>query len=713
MRLSWFKNEEGSTSLTMVLGIMLSVVLLASSVQWYWTSSTSSDIQVVADIGALAAADVTAQSVMLIQALDAMLLTANLFGLVLHAITIVAGLLAVLSAPVGGVAATPFLERIVDFNYRYCKKRREFAQHAYQLASVVSEATPYLAMATSYYSATENSRLLGDFNGTAYTAIAIPFPLRGKVELTNSSDDADQLLQEVTRAGKENTESAHEIKRLEGDVEAAVDECFRLNVFLPPGTSRTHWNPLSAIDDFARGWGELQAQSIPAIDDPVPIDNTQVNRDRLQERYLQDYRRIGQSVDEQVRVILDRAAVTEAADVADISMSDLLGSERGQRIYVLERADGDRRAYHSNPNCFGLAGSTAELRTRTLSYVAGDVDHPPCVLCEPPHWRALQIWEQQLAEYVQSWNFEAAALRWWYQATESIELEQDQVRERTQDAFDLLLEESKSFLIGNRLSYTPAGARGYICVVVSSEQRELPAFTLPVLTASEDVVLGRQVAMAGARLMPSGGESTIPSLLSQSADMADSAGVEGFAGVTHELLGGEDDSFAGSVIGFALSIWGSCLQMHADGSAQIERLMLGLPFGLDSIATSSLRSFFDTAQISAPDLRRPMPTLVSTSDVGDINASGFEGSFVQSVVTAKEGLEQSGGASIAGMREAISGMINELDADVSSRIEELMQVRVLGVSIPLPFSQTVQNMASTAFESVRGREQELFVALGF
>ncbi|MCL2679978.1 MAG: hypothetical protein FWF11_00650 [Coriobacteriia bacterium] len=713
MKLSWFLNERGSTSLTVVLGVVLSVVLLASSVQWYWTNSTSSDIQAVADLGALAAADVSAKSVMVVQTLDAMLLTANLFGLVIHAVTVVSGLLVVLTAPVGGAGATPFFERIVDFNRRYCEKRRDFARHAYQLADAVNQATPYLAIAQSYHLASENSKLLSDFNGTSYVAIAIPFPARGEVQLTGFSPAEQQILEEVTATSEANTDSAHEIKRLEGDVEAAIDECFRRNTFKPAGVTRPHYNPLRGIDDFSRGWTNLRAQAPPSISGPAPIDNTSQNRDRLQERYRSDYQRIGQLLDQEVRATLNTAAQTEAASVSDLNAHDLLAQQRQQRIYLVDHAPGVRRAYHTRTNCFGLAGSSAEIKARTLDYVMGDLDHPPCLLCAPPHWRALQMWEQQLAEYVQSWNQQAAALRWWYQAQDSIQVEQDRVRSRTRESLDKLREEASSFLQGGRLSYTPAGARGYLCIVMSTSERELPAFTLPALTDSADRALGRQIAMAGARLMPSATESTIPHLLSQSRDMAESsAASEGFAGVTRALMGADEAGSSTAVLGFALQIWGTCLALHDRGTAQLEQLVSGLPFGLDTVMQRSLRTFFETAQITAPDLRKPQPTLVNTADIGDRNAAGFEGGFVRSVAAAKDVLERSGGASIAGIREAVSGMINDLDDQASRRIEQMLNVQVLGVTIPLPFSQQVQNMVSTAFAAVRSKEQELFAALG-
>ena len=293
MKLSWFKREDGSTTLTMILAIALVVVLLAASVQWYWTHSSSSDIQVLADLGALAAADVSAKSVMLIQALDAMLLTANLFGLLLHAIVVVAGVVTVLSAPAGGGAA-PFFEKALEFDRKFCEKRRDFAKQAHKLAQAVSEATPYLAMAQAYHVVSENATQLEEFNGTSYFAAAIPFPFRGELELTGYPADEDELLEEVSTAGEENEASARDIKKLEGEIERGVDECFRLDIYKPAGTQRAYWNPLQAIADFRRGFSELAGEPPPLGSTLIPIEDNARNRQRLfgfvQHTYMRKYK---------------------------------------------------------------------------------------------------------------------------------------------------------------------------------------------------------------------------------------------------------------------------------------------------------------------------------------------------------------------------------------------------------------------------------------
>ena len=720
MQLRWFQNEEGSTSLSVILGIVLSLALLASSIQWYWVNSSSSDIQAVADIAVLSAVDVTAKSVMVIQTLDAMLLTANLFGLVLHVITLVSGLLVVLTAPVGGAGASTFFERSVQINKEYSKKKRRFAQEAYSFASKLSDATPYLAMAQAYQVSSENSKHLEGFNKASYLAVALPFPAKGEVELSGFPEGEDQLLEEINTASEENRESAHTLKQLEDEIEAAIDECFRLDAFLPAGTTRPFWHPLSAVDDFMRGWADLSSESPPEREGLIPITDSSGNREKLQTKYRRDYKDLAKQFESEISSTFERTKSSEGADTADLSLGALLDPVRQERIYLVRHDQGEQRAYHRQSDCFGLSNA-GEIQTYSLTYVQGDTQHPPCLICEPTHWRALEVWEQHLSDFASSWNGEAAALRRWYEAQESRELEQEAVEERTGSALQSLLEEAQSYLLGGRLRYTPAGARGYICIVMSTQERSLPAATLPALTGSDGQMLGKQLAMAGAKMMPSTTESTIPDLLKRSHSSAEEGSLDGFAALTRNLLDSSEGAGLDSdvdtadnvgILGFLLRIWGSCLTLYIQGSNELEKLMAGLPFGLDVLATQALRSFFDTAQISAPDLRRPVPTLVNTADVGDASVGGFEGRFVSSLAAAKDGLEKSGGASIVGLRENFASLINELDEDVARRIDELMTLQVLGVSIPLPFSTTVKNMAAGVFVLIRSKEEEMFAMLG-
>ena len=715
MQLSWFKNERGSTSLTVVLGIMLSVVLVASSAQWYWTNSSSSDIQTVADIGALAAADVGAQSVMYIQALDALLLTANLFGLVMYGVTIVAGLLSL--TPVAPGAAAVF-ERAMDFNIRYARTRKKLARECHRIAVGINAVTPAMSMAQACRVTSENSNNLRGFNGADYFALTIPFPVVGEVTLSGFSDADDALLEQVNKTGEENRESADEIRRLEDEVEATIDACFAADVYKPTGTQRPYWDPLNAPKDFTRGWTELSKGSAPSVSELQPLSGSDAHRKQLQEAYRNDYRRIVDNIDSELRSVLDRALSSSGAQVQNLSTNSLLMAEKSQRIYLVEHSQGERKAYHNRSNCFGLSNA-GQIKAYDLSYVLGDHDHPPCLTCKPVHWQAVESWQNQLAEYVQSWNTEAAALRRWYAAQQNLQQEGEQVQERTKDTFTALMEEAGGYITGGRLSYTPAGARGYLCIVMTSNERELPNYTMPALTNSNNVVLGRQVAMSAARLMPSDSESTIPSLLSTSAETANTNN-EGFSRLMRNLMTGDESGDSNSsgvlgsaaALGFVLTIWGSCLDIYSRGSTGLDGLVSDLPFGLDSVFSKAINSFMDVAKISAPDLRRPVPTLINTADIGDAGAGGAEASFVKTIAGIKDVFEKTGGASPAGLRENMSRMLDQLDDDIAKRVDELMQITVLGVKMPLPFAKSVQEMAARAFATIRSKEDELFAAFG-
>jgi len=568
---------------------------------------------------------------------------------------------------------------------------------------------------------------LQEFNGTSYIAATIPFPLRGELELTGYAEGEEQLFEEVSTAGEENEASAHLVKKLEEEIEKGLDECFRLDIYKPAGTQRAYWDPAQVLQDFRRGFSELQAASPSVPSTPVPIENTAQNRQRLSARFVEDYRRLGQSLREKVVAHFGQMQVNEAGvSVRDIDAQSWLASEKSQRVYLLEHKQGDRRAYHQNTACFGLAGAKAAVQTITVGDVLGHDDHPPCVLCAPAHWRALEAWQKELGEFARAWNAEAAALRAWQKAREQLEEEQGQITTRTENAFTSIVEEAGGFLMGGRLRYTPAGARGFLCVVASTSERSLPDFTLPALTGSANARLGQQVALSGARLMPSATESTIPSLLADSKTGAEAGLDEGLSGVTRALLsdgggggssGGSSGSSSASSSGsgafsFILGLWGTCLDLYTKGGAKLESAVSGLPLGLDSLMSSCLGKVADAANVSAPDLRRPQPTLVNTADIGDADVEGVEGAFCRALRAAKSGLERSGGASVAGFREAVRGAIGEMEGDVTARIDALTTIKILGVSIPLPFGDSIKSLCGKAFDAVRSKEEELFALLG-
>jgi len=688
-RIAWFKDERGSTSLAVVLAIVLSLVLVAGSLQWYWTNSSSEDIQLLADSGALAAADTQSKIMQVTQILDALLLTANLFGLLLHCVVVIAGVVAVASEGSGA----EFFEKAVDFDKRYCDKRKEFAQDVYKVAQALNEAAPYLVMARSSYAIQQTAGSIKSFSGGSYAGVAVPFPFEGQVELTGFPDDEDQMLSDVEKAHDSNKQDATEAKAAQKEADDARAECFRLDVYKAAGTSELSWDPAYAYDDFKRGFSDLASGACPAAPALAPIDDNANTRATLQSNYEKNYAEIRTQLQTSVPKTIG-AARPQSNDYPadDLEASTLLQQWLDESVYVLATPSGQRRAYHHDTSCFGLAGAEGTPQQVRLETLAGADEHPPCALCTPTDWRATGQWEQKLQPFIAQWNAEAAALRRYQKACKQLSDKEDTIRKTSSSALDKIGAQAGSYLLGGRLRYRASGARGFICVVADTRTRSLPSFTLPPLTNAQGSRLAPQVALSAAKLLPSDTQKTLPTLLARQGEAAHDASNSGLGGATRALLGADDPGggggAAGGVFTVACSLWGSCLDVYARGANGLGDQLAGLPFGLDEVMKPAYDKLLSSAQVSPPDLRYPQPALVNTAAVGSPDAAGFEGEFVSALRAAKHGYATLGSSELLATIRELGGGAQDMP-DVSDLVSKL-GARVLGADLGLPFADEVK-----------------------
>ena len=686
LRIAWFKDERGSTSLAVVLAIMLALVLVAGSVQWYWTSSSSEDIQLLADSGALAAADTQSKIMQTIQLLDALLLTANLFGLLLHCVVVVAGVVTVATQGTGSA----FFEKALELDKRYCEKRREFAQDVYKVASALNNAAPYLVMARSSAAIQDSAASIKSFSGGSYAGFAVPLPFEGHVELTGFPGNEDQLLSDVGQAHDTNAQAASDAQAAQQEADDARAECFRLDTYKLAGTTELSWDPAYAYDDFKRGFDELAARADPPTPALTPIEDNSNTRAALQANYEQNYRTIRAALQASVPQTIGTAQPdSDVYPATDLSADTLLQQWLDEPVYVLATPAGQRRAYHHDTGCFGLAGAQGTPQRVRLATLMGQTEHPPCTICAPTDWRAVQQWEQEIAPYIQQWNAEAAALRRYQTAREELAGKQDTIQKTTSAALENVTAQAKSYLLGGRLRYQASGARGFICVVTCPQERDLPAFTLPALTNASGSRLAPQVALAGAKLIPSETKKTLPSLLEQSGAQAQGAGVTGLGGATRALLGADDPGGGGSgAWSMLLSLWGSCLDVYGRGADHLGDQLSGLPFGLDQVMAPAFNKLVSAAQASPPDLRYPQPVLVNTAAVGSPDAAGFEGTFVSALRSAKKDQAALTSSGLLNTIRSLSSGAGDLP-DLGSMVTTL-GTKVLGADLGLPFGDEAQ-----------------------
>ena len=674
-----FRDERGSTAVAVVLSIVLAVTLMALCLQSYWVKSSSTDIQAVADYGALAGADAVAKASTVIQVLDALLLSMNVVGLLLNITIVVGGIAAVVGAPVGGTALAPVLTKLTQFNQKFLNVRKQAAQSAFTIAKTYNSAAPVLAVAQSWDVIRRNSAKLNPFGNVSYTGAAFPLPFEGSVTLSGYPPELSELAGTVTEASQRNRADAEKVKELEAELEKARIQCFEADVYRASGTSSVGWNPAFAGDDYLGGLLSIAGQHPPSPLSPLSIEGSDSANARLAECFQRDIRDIGQRTVEQFQTDVERTDAGGYLSPVARSAADYLEEYQSTEVLIVPHDESERRAYHRDRACFGLISASQEPEAVALSTILGNHDHPPCSLCRPLHWSAVEWWQLKLTRFSAEWQAQVlATLR-----HEQLRRERDgaigDVVDRTEDAFGEIVAQARGYLLGGRLTYSPPGANGFLCVVSTAPGRTAPRFTLGALTGTAGKKFGRQYALSGAKIVPTTGQHASLEYLQALLTNTSPAVSMGMGGGVNELLGRTDGLTATTN-----PLWRACLG-ELVGRGGLKGWFSRLPWGIGAAAERLVGQLLALANISPPDLRQLSPVLVSAADVGDPGSSGPEGGISRSI----RGLQQ---AYITRARALSPNIGDELAATVSGvpkyaypRAYAIFTALFMGKSILAPF----------------------------
>lgn len=159
-----FTNEDGFTTAGVAIALLLVAAIIFASLHSFWVSSSSGNIQYVADAGALAADSVVADYISIGQVVDASLLSLSLLSLTVYAVSAVAAFIP------GGQGASA---KIAQFAFKIVKARKSFARTAQKGLNALQNALPILCAAR----ASECIQLNAKSCGIAYKGSAIALPL--------------------------------------------------------------------------------------------------------------------------------------------------------------------------------------------------------------------------------------------------------------------------------------------------------------------------------------------------------------------------------------------------------------------------------------------------------------------------------------------------------------------------------------------------------
>lgn len=614
--LSLFRDgRDGFTSVAVAVALVLSLALTFSVATATWVAGRSSEVQRVADAGAMAGQNAVAAFSTVAQVVDACVLSMGLAGVIVLGAGLVVSCVPGLSA--AGAGVTDAGRGILD-------ARRGFARSAAEGIERLEATLPLLVVANSASCIAANS---GD--GLLYAGCALPFPTESRSDFSALRADVDDSrLEELSdRMGEasDEAERAHEAARsaLERGWLAdcgSVPYCLReragslaglagaLNPDYPDASSWSFGAPLLRARAYYAA--RLEAEVV-AGDDPEELTDAACRR-AYYAYALGEVEKGSYSEGPDGSVSIDLPSLPSNTD-----------QTRGTELYTdavwpcTEEAAG--RTLHSSVLCPGATG--APSGTASLSALDAGSVHP-CATCDMDvvdlgrvatastaiengfehHWRLIV---EASEEYERARNEEAAA-----------EGRTRELAEEAEGVFAWALEQ----LSVARPTLCPPGAWGCVSVV-TRDARDVPASLTDAFLSPAELPAG--AAVSAAVLAPD--DSTAQnSVLSRFLD----------------ALGAGDSALGGALDG-VMELWGSLLVGY--GSAYGSVADAGGEFldGLDGVLGGTVGSWLrgrlaqvmEATGFEPVDLRLRKPVLVNTRDV--LDQSGLEQfSTVRSLVEA-------------------------------------------------------------------------------
>ena len=686
MKRDLFRDEEGFTSVGVVLALLITLSLVFSAGQVYRLNAAASKVQNVADAAALAAQNVVAEFMIVVKVCDAAVLSLSLTSLAATGLGVAA-----LCTPV----TAPASEALLSAGRSVARARDSFAEKAASGLNRLQRALPFLSAANAASVATADGG-----GSSSYLALAVLAPDEGQ-EIVVGADAATEALQDEVDGEAEGISEA--AKRAEEAAERANEAKLR-------GFERDCGaNPSYCMYERARSLAGMEGADNPLYRS-VDTWSFAVALERAKAYYphrLAAERSENDSVEERARSKLrerfyayaaqevERGYVRESEGSFEAFFPHLPKNTEEMRatglyteaVYpVTEGADGTvMHAWEGCPEAAGAVRFGSIEQMEAGSYIT-------CPACG---FSAASMGKVAAASTSIDNGFEyhyekvAEAAEDYERARAELDPLANEVRERAGGLFDRLGDALGS-VAGMRIDARPPGALGVVVLAACTGASE-SAWPGPFVQPAG--ALGAQAAVSAATLV------------------ADPAG-EG-ASVVSSLLDGlrDDGGAAVGALGIVLDCWSGVLGAYAEGqkaldgavSSALDGLPLAGASGLGSWAAGALSEVVSAVGLEPANLDALKPALVNSAHV----ASADDGAFAAQLLSLKRGAMESPFASndvfqsIVGLVEG--GLVEGIDAASGSIV--IAEVRVFGDSgpaVPIEFAlpEAAKGMAVDVIERI-------------
>lgn len=661
------ERDGGFTSVGVVIALALTIALLFTSAQVYWTNSTAGDVQFAADAGALAAENVVAEYYVIARVADAVVLSLSLFGLVVFGIAIV-------------VSCIPYCQgvgtKLMEFGEKVFKARDHCAEQSRDMLIKLQKALPFLAAVNA--SAVIGANGFSAAGEARYQGFALLVPLQGD-EVSFADDNAAQdSADELREQNSKTSEATDEAEGARKDMQTAKRRAYEADCGANPNYCMYEradqlaglaggQNPyFSSIDlwKFDYAFSRAQAYYKKRLADEAPADwslEEQV-RSKIRKQFF------AYAVEE-----MGKGYAHTAADGTLDAYFPLLARNnseiRSTRLYTdcVFPVDSEG-VIHGVSTCSGIEGeitgygSIADLECGRYSSC------PVCGLGISSIGKVASASTSISNGFEYHYRIVAQAAEDYEEASRKQRDSTREAEEGAGEAFDTYAEALKALAVP-RFDPRPPGRNGCIVIAFDASSRSVPS---PFVSAfvSGDAVLPPRVAISAAALVEeeaSEGNSILASFLDRTKAQTENKTVGGAA------LG---------VFDGVLEIWGDTLLVYSKGADSMAQglgdFLRSIPLvnatPLASWAQDTLQETIEAFGLQGVDLSAPKPVVVNSIHViraGDSQALSLLGQ-------AKEAYSSIPGS---GSGTITDGIVDGLLVEVEKQGSEFLDSEITLITI--------------------------------
>lgn len=647
MMLDAFRDEEGMTTVGMVLALLITLALVFSAGQAYRVGSASSEVQNVADAAALAAQNEVGEFMIVVRACDAVVLSLSLTSLVATGLGVAA-----LCTPATASASETLLKAGRDV----AQARDRFAEKSADGLDRLQRLLPFFAAANAASVASAN-------NGASsnYVALAVLAPAAGEEISVDGAAELEEVGAAVGDEADEVRQAADEAERAAERANEAKLRAFEHDCGLEP--SYCMYERAATLAGMQGAENPL-FKSVDAWSFSVALKRAQAYYPRRLAAEAPE----GASVEEQARSALrtrfyafaveevGRGYVREGDGSFDASFPRLPRNTAEMRATALytEAAypctvdeEGHATA-HAWAGCPAAAGAG--------SYVSiAQTEAEPFAECPECGFSAASMGKVAAASSSIENGFEyhydavAQAADDYVRARAELDPLASEVKRRAGGLFDQV-KSALGKVAGKRLSAQPPGRYGVVALVANTASAPAAGgFGSPFVRGGG--TLGARAAVSAATLVADSSEegaTVVSSLLD---------GVRGQGGA------------AVGALGAVLDCWSGLLDAYARGQEALDEAVStsldGLPLagasGLGTWAAGALREAVRAAGLAPAELDALKPVLVNSAHV----AARDDGAFGARLLS----LKKQAIAHPLGSNDVFSSIVGSVEAEAVEGIQ--------------------------------------------